>query len=762
MPQALKRLASSLLIALLCAASGWAQHGSIRPSELRATNVPATGQCPVVGSGEQFTWQSCGGGGGCSDVFATVSGDSGSVTASGCSSSLSLAGAGCTSVDCTGSTCTINSADCAPATGDGGPTINGADDTSRSTTFYAATVTDTDRDEKDAWWYFGRALQRCKGTFTVKTAPGAGNSWDISLSYFLSSLPTTTNCAAAAGSAQDSGVLCSITGATERSCSFDYYQLHPDGALAGACMQYVVTANGTPAATVGASWSLYCTDGATGDGVSHYHKAQDSGYALTHYLGEGSSGSATGTNAFYVAPLAYQACSGGVQISAPCDTSPGTDEWDIRWRKSTTPLGPTQDCGDLTYTTVDILSDIQPDYYHNWQPTMSFPIPQWGCFGIEMLENTTCAGTGVSGEDWTLECTTSGSSPYNGGGPVFHGGTPVNYISTFYAGPTTSGSSPLNTYWISDKALSTCTGIMVLETQAAAASSWNLKARYSTTGLTGTQSCEALTYTTTSTLCTIGAGEKNCHFSDSSIPVPANGCWQLVVERTGTASSGGQNYAVECRPANASNVYITCGDVPACETGVATCGECSSTFVDEGQAAGGALTGTYPNPSLATDTVGTSQLNDGTDVPAAGECVLVAADTSKVEYNTCPGDGTCYGVLTWSEGGGCFDDCYLSGGVDSTVEANVAINPPQNWTVTKLNARQWGDATCSQTWYLRKNGANTALSCSTDGSSTTSCTSTGSVSYGTADTIDVFADETTGDCESAIVYEVLIYYEYAC
>lgn len=42
---------------------------------------------------------------------------------------------------------------------------------------------------------------------------------------------------------------------------------------------------------------------------------------------------------------------------------------------------------------------------------------------------------------------------------------------------------------------------------------------------------------------------------------------------------------------------------------------------------------------VATDAVGTAILNDGSDTPVAGECLLVATATTEIEYGTCAGGG---------------------------------------------------------------------------------------------------------------------------
>ncbi len=43
--------------------------------------------------------------------------------------------------------------------------------------------------------------------------------------------------------------------------------------------------------------------------------------------------------------------------------------------------------------------------------------------------------------------------------------------------------------------------------------------------------------------------------------------------------------------------------------------------------------------AVGTDTIGTDELDDGADVPVAGECLKVPADTSKIEYSSCGAAG---------------------------------------------------------------------------------------------------------------------------
>ncbi len=49
------------------------------------------------------------------------------------------------------------------------------------------------------------------------------------------------------------------------------------------------------------------------------------------------------------------------------------------------------------------------------------------------------------------------------------------------------------------------------------------------------------------------------------------------------------------------------------------------------------------------DSVGTSELKDGADVPAEGECLKVAADTGEIQYATCGGGGA-NSFETWTDG----------------------------------------------------------------------------------------------------------------
>lgn len=43
------------------------------------------------------------------------------------------------------------------------------------------------------------------------------------------------------------------------------------------------------------------------------------------------------------------------------------------------------------------------------------------------------------------------------------------------------------------------------------------------------------------------------------------------------------------------------------------------------------------NATTTVDSIGTAELNDGSDTPVTGECLLVASDTSEVEYGACSG-----------------------------------------------------------------------------------------------------------------------------
>jgi hypothetical protein len=94
--------------------------------------------------------------------------------------------------------------------------------------------------------------------------------------------------------------------------------------------------------------------------------------------------------------------------------------------------------------------------------------------------------------------------------------------------------------------LSGCDGGFMQTTAVTASNHADLEIEYSTAALTSGQRCSDLTYTSTGTLCSIGAGDKSCTFSGASVTAVEGGCMRLKYTPSGTFGAGDVNWGWDC------------------------------------------------------------------------------------------------------------------------------------------------------------------------------------------------------------------------
>lgn len=142
----------------------------------------------------------------------------------------------------------------------------------------------------------------------------------------------------------------------------------------------------------------------------------------------------------------------------------------------------------------------------------------------------------------------------------------------------------------------------------------------------------------------------NYSFADSKV--------SDLIENTNPVS-GDFLYAVEIPVGSTSSGKVTISNMLGVATDLNSGGDISNDAVDAA--------------AIATDAVGTSEFNDGSDTPSAGECVIVATDTATVEYGAC-GSGSGDSVTVNSTGVDTTAN-FLNGDIDWTLVDGGAGGP---------------------------------------------------------------------------------------
>lgn len=414
----------------------------------------------------------------------------------------------------------------------GGAGFLGGSATSNSATYYAGPTTSATQTTANAFWVTSQAMGACAGVFAVQTAPGAGNSWAITLHHGAPG--DATSCASASLTEVS---LCTISD-TNRSCS---YSVSPTIA-ANSCVQLKSTAGGAPSATIAQTYSLHCTPSG-GDGMSTYAAASTDSFSGTRYLGHATSSGTTTGQTYWIAGANYRRLNGGVRLV----TAPGAGKsWAVKVRYSSTALGATTDCEDITDTTSGTLCTIGNSDVHCAFSNADIDVPVGGCVQYELEPGGSPAATG--GEQYTIHATTSTGNAADAGNGYHGFRIATTALYGGYLG--SSGSNYPNSYWLTGSdAVTTCSGTVSLDTGSAGndGMAWPVSLGYG--ALTGANHCGAITPTTTSTLCTLigrSAGGASCSFTGVAVAPGALGCLGIRIGTATGSPTGNISYALHC------------------------------------------------------------------------------------------------------------------------------------------------------------------------------------------------------------------------
>jgi hypothetical protein len=384
-----------------------------------------------------------------------------------------------------------------------------------------------------------RDYTSCDFQGLMDAAPGSGASWTFSMEY--ATLGSTQGCSDI--TSWTSVPLCTIRG-TDKGCHVNGY---PVNIVAPACIRGRATASTspTPIAHVGGTAAFYCRD-ATGEAPTHFQTSASSPTGTAFYIG-GVAWPTNSARPYWISTGAVlQSCSGLIALAY----APGSgNTWHFQLATSTTALTAGHNCTSLSYATIDDIVTISgaTEKSKGWSPT-AVKVPDGGCMQIRATcTGGSCDTTASPPLSVALDCSTSGSSPYNGGaanyGDAGSGAFDANH--TVRVGPW--GIADANTgiifsqhYWLAPpEGLKACSGAFMFDDAITGTGQFDLGFTVSDTVPTSGQACTDLTYTPTGTLASIAVGAKSGVIPLTPIAIAGGKCFALNVATSGGTPSAG-------------------------------------------------------------------------------------------------------------------------------------------------------------------------------------------------------------------------------
>lgn len=418
-------------------------------------------------------------------------------------------------------------------------------DAQSATHFIGRNIASATQTIDDAFWITEQAFPTtCTFAAHILNNPTGGGQWDFALLYDETALTTGANqsCQDTTGSLETTGVVCSISGSnTTCTGSINFAALNAGtGPARHSCLQVHVIENGTVSNNPSVTQVVFSCDDANGDGVSTISSTDQSSLSSDTFCGPECSTTSTLNRTYFLAPYAIGAARGGWSIDTPPTATTG-QSWTIDPQVSTSALTGSQQCSDLSYTTVNdvcTIADTDQNCKYDWNTSIA--VPQFGCYRYRLDETSASAGTG--GEVYTFDVTADTSATFETGAFVFYGSAQtINLNTTIYArtggAGNTSGTGALAPY-----NLGACSGVISMGTTPATGT-WDVFLRKIANFGAGTT-------TDTATLCQIDTttNTHTCSFTGASLNASQNDEISLVAVRAGgnTSSTGDVEWAVHC------------------------------------------------------------------------------------------------------------------------------------------------------------------------------------------------------------------------
>lgn len=363
------------------------------------------------------------------------------------------------------------------------------------------------------WWVTDEAFSSCTVDIEFATPPGAGQSWTVDLRHENGgSFANTDDCNSHAG--YDITNVGTISGATDKRLRAT---IAPT-ISANTCFQIRLTPSASAANTGGTYvYTVACDH--TASTVTYGHTtgiSQTTGFTTT-------TASATDISTLFpfVAPVNLTTISGFATVDVAAGAGNG---WDLVLQSSGSSKlsdDATKGCPNLTYSDLATLGTISGATQTNtsWSGT-SAVIAKGACFGLLYRETGTATSNG--GENFTLRFDPNVSMFYGHS----NGSNTDDVFCAVTACSGTSGSA--GTQVINEFAANRTNGSVYLGTAVSASRSITVKMEVSTAAPSVGQQCtDVWGSRTTTTLCTITAGNKNCSWTNVVISGVTGACYRL-------------------------------------------------------------------------------------------------------------------------------------------------------------------------------------------------------------------------------------------
>jgi len=373
-------------------------------------------------------------------------------------------------------------------------------------------------------------LSSCVVDIALLSAPTTG-SWTVDLLYENTAFGTTTDCV---------GNLASMEVANVGSIALTNRHLTGTATLTGnaaanTCMTLRFTPVTTPMSPGDLNYSIDCiTTSSPTDGEMTFNGAQPTGLTADRFFGPHNAATAT-DQTFWISPTSIQTCKGMLIVDA---VPGGAASWVYNLLGSTAALTSSQDCTDLSYSTLASCTVTSAINNCTFAQTAA-AIPAGRCFQLQMDAISSPANSG--GQNMGLACSTDTGSPFTAGGMVWYGES-GNFTTDFFMGTAVTPDLTDNaSSWVTGSAIGKLSGCTAFDTAMDSGITATITLSYSTAAPTVGQDCVAAyasSTSTTSTLVTVTA--KSACWSDVAVSVPAGACMSLKYDLSGTLAAAGR------------------------------------------------------------------------------------------------------------------------------------------------------------------------------------------------------------------------------